>query len=152
MRVLIATDGSECSSAAIDRFFELFKPENVTIKIVSVVEPPVTMTQPFAGSADLYPETEEAVRQFARSAAQQAENTIRERFSSALGDLSFEVLIGSPGRRVVEEAESWGADLIVAGSHGYGFWERMMLGSVSQSIAQHAPCSVLIVRGEKNSS
>ena len=35
---------------------------------------------------------------------------------------------------ILNEAESWGADLIVVGSHGYRVWERFLLGSVSQSV------------------
>ena len=47
-------------------------------------------------------------------------------------------------RRVgVDEAS---ADLIVVGSHGYGVWDRFLLGSVSQAVALHAKCSVEIVR------
>jgi nucleotide-binding universal stress UspA family protein len=49
----------------------------------------------------------------------------------------------------VDEAEEWDADLIVVGSHGYQSWERMLLGSVSQSVAAHAECSVEIVRCKK---
>ena len=56
---------------------------------------------------------------------------------------------GSPKRIIVEEAETWGADLVVVGSHGYRSWERMLLGSVSQAVAAHAECSVEIVRCPK---
>jgi nucleotide-binding universal stress UspA family protein len=47
---------------------------------------------------------------------------------------------------ILDEAESWGADLIVVGSHGYRAWERFLLGSVSQSVVSHAKCSVEVVR------
>jgi nucleotide-binding universal stress UspA family protein len=60
-----------------------------------------------------------------------------------------EVLTGSPKRVIVEEAEKWGADLVVVGSLGYRSWERLLLGSVSQAVTLHAECSVLVVR-EKN--
>lgn len=50
---------------------------------------------------------------------------------------------------ILEEAEAFGADLIVVGSHGHGMLERFLLGSVSQAVALHASCSVEIVRGQK---
>jgi nucleotide-binding universal stress UspA family protein len=53
---------------------------------------------------------------------------------------------GHPKEVILDEAEKWDADLIVVGSHGYRGWQRFLLGSVSQAIASHAPCSVQIVR------
>jgi len=47
---------------------------------------------------------------------------------------------------ILDEAESWGADLIVLGSHGYNAWKRFLLGSVSQAVVSHAKCSVEVVR------
>ena len=40
------------------------------------------------------------------------------------------------------------ADLIIVGSHDYNRWERLLLGSVSDSVIHHAPCSVLLVRSK----
>jgi nucleotide-binding universal stress UspA family protein len=64
--------------------------------------------------------------------------------------VTTEVLTGSPKRIIVEEAETWGADLIVVGSHGYRGWERLLLGSVSQAVVSHADCSVEVVRCRKS--
>jgi len=112
------------------------------------VEPPLTTAEPFVGAVDFYRETENAIRAQAETAVQQAKERLRgqEGIGPAEGQITREVLIGSPARRIVEEAQTWKADLIVIGSHGYGFWERMMLGSVSQSVVHHASCSVLVVR------
>jgi len=148
MKLLIATDASEFSNAAIDKCLELLKTEALSVKVISVLEPPLTTAEPFAGAVDFYRETEEAVRRQAETAVKLAEDRVREHFGASMPEniLSSEILIGSPARRIVEEAQNWEADLIVIGSHGYGFWERMMLGSVSQSVVHHAPCSVLVVR------
>jgi len=51
---------------------------------------------------------------------------------------------GSAADVLVRAAE--GADLLVVGSHGHGGFAGLLLGSVSQQCAQHAPCAVVIVR------
>lgn len=52
---------------------------------------------------------------------------------------------GDPGLSIIEACEEVGADLLVAGSRGYGPTMRVMLGSVSTKLAQRAPCPVLVV-------
>ena len=44
------------------------------------------------------------------------------------------------------ETEAFDTDLIIVGSQGHGAFSRFLLGSVSQSLATHADCSVMIVR------
>ena len=56
---------------------------------------------------------------------------------------------GDPRKVILDEAKDWGADLIVLGSHGYRSLERLMLGSVSESVATHAHCSVEVIREPK---
>lgn len=55
-----------------------------------------------------------------------------------------EVLEGAPSREILALAERTGADVIAAGSHGYGFFTRLVMGSVSTHLLREAPCSVLI--------
>lgn len=49
----------------------------------------------------------------------------------------------------MDEAKEWGADLIVVGSHGYTGLKRMLLGSVSQAMVDHAPCPVEVIHPKK---
>lgn len=60
--------------------------------------------------------------------------------------LTSSLLVGWPKDAVVTEAERFGTDVVVVGSHGYGPIRRFFLGSVSLFVAHHALCSVLIVR------
>jgi nucleotide-binding universal stress UspA family protein len=53
----------------------------------------------------------------------------------------------SDAREIVKEAEQWGARLVILGSHGRRGFERLTLGSVSEHVALHAPCSVEVIRG-----
>jgi nucleotide-binding universal stress UspA family protein len=52
----------------------------------------------------------------------------------------------SPVRAILGMADLWGADLIVVGSHGRRGFDRYVMGSVSESVALHAHCSVEVVR------
>ena len=74
---------------------------------------------------------------------------VKEIFESKNVAIATDVLFGTPESRIVETAEEIQADLIIVGSHGYSRWERLLLGSVSNSVVQHAPCSVLVVRSQK---
>jgi len=54
-------------------------------------------------------------------------------------------LIGNPVPRLLESAAD--ADLLVVGSRGRGGFASLLLGSVSQRLAAHAPCPIVVVRG-----
>lgn len=89
---------------------------------------------------------EAAARNQSHNFVVEAEKQIRECLPGLLAELTTRVMKGSADQEIIEEAEKWRADLIVVGSHGRGFWGRMLLGSVSQLVIQHASCSVLVVR------
>ena len=57
---------------------------------------------------------------------------------------------GIPGAEICELARDWSADLIMVGSRGLKGLKEMFMGSVSNYVTHHAPCSVLIVRTEIN--
>jgi len=152
MKVLLATDGTKYAEAAVEMMRKLRLGAGDEIKIVSIVD----MAVPLA--IDVYggyiPETSEMERA-ARENAERVVLSTAEKLRSLLPahedvGVSTEVLFGSPDSRIVETAEEIGADLIVIGSHGYNAWERLLLGSVSNSVVHHAPCSVLVVRSAKD--
>lgn len=147
MKILFATDGAKQSEAAISTLKLLALAESDEIKIVSVVD----MALPLA--IDIYggflPDTTEFEKTARENAAKILSDTtekLKEFIDERKLAISTEVLFGSPDSRIVETAEEWRSDLIVLGSHGYSRWERLLLGSVSDSVVHHAPCSVLVVR------
>ncbi len=148
MNILIATDGSEFSRAAIKKCCEIgFKPEKTKIKIISVYQAYIPL--------DIFQQKKSVqyAEQFEKELRQKAEKIVNEAVSllrECLPDESLEITtllrMGATDRIIIETAKEWNADLIVVGSHGLGFWGRTMIGSVSDSIIHHAPCSVLVVR------
>jgi nucleotide-binding universal stress UspA family protein len=147
MKIVLAVDGSRCSEAAIKEVARRPWPIDSQLRIISVIEPVASLTsEPWIPSAESLAEVEVAQRADAEKTLSQAAEKLRTVNGHSQLNITKYILTGSPKRIIVEEAERWGADLIVVGSHGYRSWERMLLGSVSQAVAMHAECSVEIVR------
>jgi nucleotide-binding universal stress UspA family protein len=142
MRILLAIDGSPHSRAAVDEVARRPWPSNSTVRVMSVIQPYTPPATEFV----LAGATLEDMRQQQASPAEQ----IAKRAVDALTPtgLATETALreGDPRSAIVDEAEEWGADLIVVGSHGRTGLSRWLLGSVAQAVVGHAPCSVEVVR------
>jgi nucleotide-binding universal stress UspA family protein len=149
MRILIATDGSEFSKAAIQESCNYIIPGKVEVKIVTVYEDEPLAIEPHSAAIEYYHLAVDAVRKQAADFIHEGEAEIRRHFPDENIGLVTEILEGPPDREIIDEARRWKADLIVVGSHGRGFWGRI-LGSVSTGIIHHAHCSVLVVRKRSN--
>ena len=153
MRILLAIDGSPCSDAAVKEVLTRPWPANTEIRIVSAFEVPLSPSpEAWAISSEYYDQMERVAREQAQAIVGAAAMTIGAALDQAV-TVTTAVLIGSPRSAILEESENWKADLIVVGSHGYGAWQRLLLGSVSQAVVSHARCSVEVVRcSEANDS
>jgi nucleotide-binding universal stress UspA family protein len=146
MKILLATDGSDYSKAAIKAVADRPWPEGSEVKILSVMEAAyVPTTDVWVLPDNYYNELDEAARGQAEAAVKAAVEEINAAKTAGLKVIA-EIKSGSARSVILDEAEKWGADLIVLGSHGYTGLQRFLLGSVSYAIATHAHCSVEIVR------
>jgi len=149
MKILIAVDGSECSDVAVEEVAKRPWPADSVARIISVAE---TLSLEELELPPRYREDiERAARHRAQTIAERAIARLRESDARFL-PISLTVLVDSPKDAIIEEAERWGADLIVVGSHGYRGPERALLGSVSQAVATQAKCSVEIARRLRQTS
>ncbi len=149
MKILLAIDGTKHSDSAVETIKNFQFSETDEIKIVSVVDMALPLAiDIYAGYVPTTSEIETTARENAEKVLETTSQKIREIVSADVF-ISTEILFGSPESRIVETAEKFGADLIIVGSHGYNRWERLLLGSVSDSVVHHAPCSVLVVRTPK---
>jgi len=146
MKILLATDGSAHSKAAVEEVARRPFPLNTKVRIVSVYERTALITAmgPMGVSQEYYAAADLQASKVAETATEIASKILHKKNPSLT--ISTIVIQGSPKSSILEEAEKFGADLIVVGSHGYGAVERFLLGSVSQAVALHAECSVEIVR------
>jgi len=144
MKILLATDGSPYSEAAVRSVAARPWPPGTQVEVVTVVHTNVPFVpEPTSVGAAAYMATLEEDRRRAPGRVGAAERLLGEHGALTV---ATKILDGDPHKAVIEEAERWHADLVVVGSHGYGGVKRLMLGSVSEAVARHAPCSVEIVR------
>jgi nucleotide-binding universal stress UspA family protein len=149
MKVLLAIDNSEYSKAAIDEVAKRLFPPSSEVRIVSVYKKSTQILEmdPMGTLREYFSELEQIAVKSAKELTANAAELLHNENPELL--VSINVIGGSPKRLIIEEAESFGADIIVLGSHGYGALESFLLGSVAQSVVLHAKCSVEIVRINK---
>ena len=143
LKVLLATDGSDCSLLAARSIANRPWPAGTEVRTLSVVEPEASLLYvPFPpGAAETL--RAQAMRR-TQKAIQEAEEIVTEAGLRASETIS--VLLMEPESIIATAAGEWKADLIVLGSHGRRGFNRLLLGSVSEAVALHAGCSVEVVR------
>src|SRR5579872_180965 len=144
MKILLGVDGSKYSDAAVQAMVSKILKEDAEVLVLQVVEPRIFSTPPQM-AAGYEPELAEIMKvQF-----QNAQQTV-DRAAAALKAAGFSakgrVVEAETRSGILDLASEWHADLIVLGSHGRKGLQRFMLGSVAESVARGAYCSVLIVR------
>ena len=146
MKILLATDGSEGAQAAID-FMERFPfSRDGKASVLTVVN-----RDDFMGKEEkqLNKEQRKVLREARDMVHKESKKLLAakaSRLKAAGWKVSTEVRDGHPAAEIVEAAEEGGVDLIVLGGDGISAIERLFLGSISDAVLKHAPCSVLIVK------
>lgn len=134
-RILVPTDGSSQAEAALKHAFEMFP--DAQIHVLNVVQ--VTSL-----SED---ETESAV-----SLAEQQSTEVLQAATKIAADLGREIEThageGHAAKTIVSYAEDNDIEHIVMGTTGRSGIQRLLVGSVAESVVRRAPCSVTVTRGE----
>ena len=142
-RALVAVDGSKGSEAGIDSFAFKLRASAAAISLVHVVE-----------SLPALRELGSAQDRFETRAARHAESLL-ERALGRLGrhglEAECECRRGSPAAQILEVARERETDLIVVGSRGHAGLREMVLGTITQRVLRHAPCSVFCGTGWQSS-
>jgi len=146
MKILLAVDGSADSDAAVDEVAHRPWPPQSEVKVITAAETHLMVgMEPWAPSPQYFEELDKSVREAAKAVIESSLLKLKSTEDKKL-EITSEIIQGSPRQVIVDEAERWGADLIVMGSRGLGAWNRLLLGSVSSAVVHHAKCSVEIVR------
>lgn len=138
MKVVVAIDQSDCSITALQSTMCMSWGSGDEVRVVTVFDP-------FDVSDDR--ELEEVRRQ---QLIERAIDGIRTRHPEMT--VSGDVLLGSPHDRLLDLCDSWHADLLVIGAHAKPASSSLMLGSLSNSLLDHASCSVMLIKDHDISS
>jgi nucleotide-binding universal stress UspA family protein len=145
IKILVATDGSDYSMVALRSVASRPWPKGSNAKVISVPEPFMPLGEfPYFESQEIENLNTSALKNAKRYAIAGAE-LLSKAGLEATTETPFPQ--GSHAREIVREAERWCAQLVVLGSHGRRGFDRMTMGSVSEHVAIHAPCSVEVIRG-----
>ena len=142
-RILVPTDFSAPSTAALDQARTLAERLGSSIQLLHVVEEPATasgyVADGFAPATDSIRETRLA--QARDALARLISATDRTRFHARA-----DAIIGAPAAAIVDYADATGTTLIVMGTHGRTGLAHLLMGSVAEHVVRTASCAVLIVR------
>lgn len=143
-RILIAVDGSDLSNRALQEAIGLAQSQHASLRIIYVAD---EITFNWEGDYGDLSGVLERFRESGRRVLEKAQNIAREAGMEAEAKL---LEIQTLGHRIsdliVEEAQSWPADLIVLGTHGRRGLHDVLLGSVADGVARGATVPVLLVR------
>lgn len=138
MRIILAVDGSGESQNAADFLARLPLPEASQVTVVTVVAD--------APMDEIGPEVWMKVREASRATALQNYQTVLPKLGALSANAEHLLQEGHPSRVILDAAKERNADLIVVGAHGHSLISRVLLGSTSNYVANHARCPVLVVR------
>lgn len=144
--VLICLDESEHSRHLVDHVLAFPWKENTRFRCVHIVKA-LHKADLLDEDSELYPAVSDSFNKLVEGRKAEVDavaKRINETYEQEAA--SAEVLLGDAREKILQLAAEWPADLIVLGSHGRRGIDRLIMGSVSESVALNAACSVEITR------
>jgi len=142
--ILVPTDFSECSQAAVEQAVSLAQTLHVPIFLLHVMEPPVYGLD----FSLMHPAILPVVRHKLVEMMQQVVDRMKNEGIEAEGHF----VTGVPFVEIIKAAKKHEADLIVMGTHGRTGLAHVLLGSTAERVIQRAHCPVLTVKAVKQPS
>lgn len=153
-KILVAVDHSDASASVFERALELAIASQASLMLVHVLTDEESgLALPYPTGADAYSMGLTAAAWQAYASRWQAREkegleqlrAFQQQAQEAGLEAEFSQNFGSPGRRICDVACMWNADLIVVGSRRRSGLSELLLGSVSNYVIHHAPCSVMMM-------
>jgi len=152
-KIIVALDNSSQGQGVFEQALSLAKVTGASLMLLHVLsegEEGAPELASFSGMG-YYPGLREDVLKTYREQWEAFESKCVEQLRSLTAkantagvNAEFTQSVGDPGRRICELASNWQADLIFMGRRGRSGLHELFLGSVSNYVLHHAPCSVFI--------
>ncbi len=140
MKILLATDGSSHAYEAAQFLGQLDQTGPMHVTLITVSYRPENVTS--SSVAPWYPEWREGESK----RVEELHRELSDLLQPMVATLETCHLHGSPAQNILDKAKEIDCDLLVLGAQGHSLLGRLLLGSVSDTVATHAHCSVLVVR------
>ena len=140
-KILVALDGSEHADHALDFALDLVEKYSATIVLLSVYNFPVSCYYALPEIKQMCLEEQKIQHEKVLSEALEKTNKSKPNLK-----ISTKLVEGLPADKIVETAKEGDFTIIVMGSRGLGGVKEFFLGSVSDRVADHSTCPVLIVK------
>ncbi len=144
MKVLLATDCSDQATKAAEFLAGLKFKEPLQVTVITALGDPYGASP--ESTQHWFPEL---LRQ-ERARAETHQERIAQLLRPRCGSVETVCRPGHPVKVILSEAEDLDCDLIVIGARGHSLLGRLLIGSVSDNVATHAKCSVLVVRPDES--
>ena len=154
-KILVAIDRSSQATTVFDFALSVARSPNSQILLVHFIDWQMQDVSPWVGAATLYDIDISGSRYSWSDKRLHREMEDSAEWLKNYADIAIaqnilcecECLINNCYRGIGDRAKEWNADVIVMGRRGRRNLSEILLGSVSNYVIHHAPCSVLVVQG-----
>lgn len=157
-KILVALDQGDTCTALFQQAVKLAQATQAELMLLSVIPPegnhgvamPSSSGLPYyslAASESLWMAYQANLQKFEDEGLERLQ-IFQEKAQTAGICTEFTQAFGNPGRIICNLAGTWDADLILVGSHGRKGIKELFLGSISNYVMHHAPCSVLVAKAQ----
>jgi nucleotide-binding universal stress UspA family protein len=146
-KILVPIDGSPASNLGLNEAIKLAKDQGAKLRLFHLVDEYIAVSSPdgvaFSNTDDLL----ESLRQGGKKIIEKAEALAR-RHGLTPESVMLESFGGRAADFIVQQANKWGADLIVLGTHGRRGVKRLVMGSDAEQVVRTTRVPVLLVRSK----
>lgn len=142
-RILVAVDGSENSDLAFKHAVEVAKRNHASLHVLQVINDQAGSYSPFAYG--------EIIREEEEAAEKEMDKYLEYAATHQLEDVVPIIRLGNPKTSIAKfVAEQYDIELLIIGATGKGVVNRMIIGSTTSYVVQHAACNVLVVKNPES--